>query len=322
MTTAQYLGLFDITVAQARAFMLNNAGNVENIYKTATKYGVTNEMLAEIYGSVDGLEQFLLGTATTASQHLASYNVSMDEARTFIVNNIDNVGKIYNTAKQYGVTNEMLAEIYGHVEADTVQSFFLNHGFDSSLLDGKIETATSQFLSDKMSGLAPLVSLDSYTGDLSVESLRAKVIAATNNTDYYALFDAKLYKGSADGIFTPNETGFTQLGNLMADSKTIESLFYGTFIKTLKAIDLTELIEIQNFVKTNQTAITADNADVLNQYQNLIISIYNDQATPPIFNDTAIVNTIVQSAVDMIHIVGSGGAIPSLFEGMTIGYAG
>lgn len=78
-----------------------------------------------------------------AVTHLSKYNVSISEARKFIIDNLGNLHTILNTAKQYGVTNEMLAEIYGGVNSHDVRNFFTSNGFDSVDLDTPFSSISS-----------------------------------------------------------------------------------------------------------------------------------------------------------------------------------
>ncbi|MCO4757848.1 MAG: hypothetical protein KC477_07485 [Oceanospirillaceae bacterium] len=71
----------------------------------------------------------------STESHLAQLGVTIEQARNFIIANVQNPSVIFNVAKQHGITNQMLAEIYGGVTAETVQAFFDTKGIDSSELD-------------------------------------------------------------------------------------------------------------------------------------------------------------------------------------------
>lgn len=63
---------------------------------------------------------------------LADLGVTFEEARGFIYDNIANPQLIYNTASYYGVSYEMLAELYGqNVVVSQVKEFFYTQGFDA-----------------------------------------------------------------------------------------------------------------------------------------------------------------------------------------------
>ena len=71
----------------------------------------------------------------TAAEHLAQYNVTVEQARTFIFSNLLDLPLILHVADTFGVTNQMLAEIVGGVTEADVEYYFAAHGLDSSILD-------------------------------------------------------------------------------------------------------------------------------------------------------------------------------------------
>lgn len=77
----------------------------------------------------------------TASTLLAQHGVTVAQARTFIMSNLNNLSTILSTSKQFGVTNDMLAEIYGGVSGNDVRGFFSSHGLDSANLDTSVDNA-------------------------------------------------------------------------------------------------------------------------------------------------------------------------------------
>ena len=73
----------------------------------------------------------------TAFTHLAALGVSMEQARSFLLQNITHPQNIIDVCDRYGVTNEMIAEIYGGVTGELVRGYFAAQGIDSSLLDDR-----------------------------------------------------------------------------------------------------------------------------------------------------------------------------------------
>lgn len=71
----------------------------------------------------------------TAAEHLAQYNVTVDQAREFILVHLGNLPFILQVADTFGVTNRMLAEIVGGVTEADVEYYFAAHGLDSTILD-------------------------------------------------------------------------------------------------------------------------------------------------------------------------------------------
>lgn len=256
----------------------------------------------------------------TAAQHLSQYGVTIQQAKQFIMENLNNVSNIYNVAKEYGVTNAMLAEIYGGVTENDVKGFFQYHGFNPEVLETPLTVHQSVFLADDMATLQSLVALNTtYSGELSNASLRSEIIANTGADAYYAAFDPSSYEGSDDGIFTPAELGLSQFSNLSASTETIESLFFGTIIKAYKSIDMNEINEISNFVMANQNAIISGNDTVLSQYIDLMIGVFEDPANPQIISDSQIADLIVASGTMYVQLVGNSDA-PALFDGMLMGF--
>jgi len=92
-----------------------------------------------------------------ASEHLMQYGITVEIAREFIMSNLDNPTTIFNAAKQYGVTNEMLGEIVG-VSTDIVRDFFGSIGLDYTQLENNqvnlpvIYTATDGTVADIVVG--------------------------------------------------------------------------------------------------------------------------------------------------------------------------
>lgn len=88
----------------------------------------------------------------TAAEHLAQYGVTVDQARAFILANIQTPSVIFDKAVQFGVTSQMLADVYGGVSAEAVQSFFDARGFNSRELDFEEIQAELGFQSSELEG--------------------------------------------------------------------------------------------------------------------------------------------------------------------------
>lgn len=71
----------------------------------------------------------------TVSEHLASYDISVFEARNFIIDNIDNPDRIIDASMEYHLTNQMLVDIYDNVSLMDVELYFSFNGLDSRCLD-------------------------------------------------------------------------------------------------------------------------------------------------------------------------------------------
>ncbi|MDQ1337901.1 MAG: hypothetical protein QG617_868, partial [Campylobacterota bacterium] len=184
------------------------------------------------------------------------------------------------------------------------------------------DMTTQEFLAEDMASLANLISLDTYSGDLSIAALRTQVIAQTGSDAYYAAFDPINYEGSADGVFTAVELGLPNFENLPATVETIESLFYGTIIKAYKAVDVEEATSINSFITANQSGLEAENETTFGAYINLMVSIFSDPASPSIFSDPTIAEMTVSAGSMFVEIVGTNSIPPALFDGVLLGFMG
>jgi hypothetical protein len=74
----------------------------------------------------------------TTQEYLAKYSVTMEQAKAFVVSNLDNLDVIYSTAKEFGVDNDMLSEIvsddFPSITGDTVYNYLNSHGLDAMAL--------------------------------------------------------------------------------------------------------------------------------------------------------------------------------------------
>jgi hypothetical protein len=249
----------------------------------------------------------------SASTYLDGYGISVQQAHDFIYANLDNPDLIYSTAAQFGVTNEMLGEIAGGYSDDQVRAFFDSHGFVGADLD-----SAHALLADDMMQLSSLISLNTYGGVLSVSSLRSQVVAQTGLASYEATFNPDVYEGSADGLFTAAELGVSHLGTLTASMDTLESLFYGTLITALKAIDMEEVMDLYSFIEANQDSLANGNEAVMIQFVGLMVSVFADVASEPVFADEDIFEVAVMAGTMMVELVAQTDA--ALFDGLLAGF--
>jgi len=115
--------------------------------------------------------------SVSASTHLAQYSVTVEQARTFIIENLATPEIIYNTAINFNVTAQMLAEIVGGITTDDVVNFFNFIGLDGNAL---LETST---------GVA-----DKIDDGLTIDDNDDKITIST--TDYTG------YNNSAGSVLT------------------------------------------------------------------------------------------------------------------------
>lgn len=65
---------------------------------------------------------------------LAKFGITTQQAKDFINSNILNPGEIFQAAKDYGITTEMLGELSGY-SVDAVSGYFYSVGENSKNLD-------------------------------------------------------------------------------------------------------------------------------------------------------------------------------------------
>ncbi|MBI5278567.1 MAG: hypothetical protein HY854_19170 [Burkholderiales bacterium] len=158
---------------------------------------------------------------------------------------------------------------------------------------------------------AAYLQLNANTGFLSTAALRADVIAHSNSTDYWTLFDASGYIGAGDGTFTDAEAGWS-IGNQPATAETIESVFYGTVIAALRNVDFSEEYDIATFAYLNQAALHNGDEEKFAQLIDMLTDAFGDTAGDQrAFDDDTIREEIVDA---MVTLVGYAQYSPSLFH--------
>lgn len=117
-----------------------------------------------------------------AQEHLAQYNVTVAQARQFILDNLDDVPNIYQVCKTFGVTSDMLAEIYGGVTASQVRDFFASYGLQGSELDNV--------------ALSPVADPKALS-DMAADQLATQAISQTS-ANFLSLLSDAVKTGGAD----------------------------------------------------------------------------------------------------------------------------
>lgn len=157
------LASYGFTLTQAQSFILANISNPTLVYDTLGKYGISFEMIAEIFGGESTPEKvkdyFLRGgldvsgegpnveilaievvnsIGETLSQndvnlHLSTYDLTYLQAQNFIYSYIHDPQYMYDTLGGYGVSFAMIAVLYGQgFTEEKVKSYFQAHGLDVS----------------------------------------------------------------------------------------------------------------------------------------------------------------------------------------------
>ncbi len=255
----------------------------------------------------------------SAAQHLATFGVSVDQARAFIDANINNPQVIFNVASQNGVTNAMLGEIAGGFSAAEVEAFFAFNNIDSSSLNPGVVAPPAPMPDDGL-GLIPeewlgiassLVALNTETGVLSNASIRSQILSFANisESQYLAALDPLNWADPAtvsDAVFSPEELGFSHLGNLSATPETVESLVFGSIIKVVKSIDAVEAASLQSFVVSNETALSNMDPVVTGQLIDLMADVLSTPASPPLVSDEQLSQSLAFAGVALVGVFENG----------------
>ncbi len=250
---------------------------------------------------------------SAAATLLAQYNVSVTQAREFLLANLQSPQIIYSNAKQFGLTNQMLAEIYGDVAAADVRVFFTSLGFDAAALDPV--PVTEPILPAQYSALgAQLFSFNTFAGNLSTDTIKQAIINTTSPAAYNNAVDFNSIAGS-DGLLSVSDLGFAHLGDI-TNAEQLESLYFGSLIKALKSIDVVEAAEMKAFGTAHAAALAAGDREVVQNFVNLLVTVFEDQAAPELQlipdDQIAVVLQIVGQA-----FVQSGAGASGFFDSLT-----
>lgn len=220
----------------------------------------------------------------STEEHLAKFKFTIEQANDFIKANIPNPNLIFDTAKKYGVTTEMLSDISEH-PVDVVKAYFANVDLITEELD-----FTKILINSNLGSLESLVATNEREGILSNTTLRNLVSSKLDSSDDYEFFfePIKSYQDD-DNIYDANELGVTTLTAVPATAESLESLFYGTLINIFSRLDSTELEEINK--SSNKESP---------EYQSFLISALSSPSTFP-RDDTNLKDLVVEEATNTIQ---------------------
>jgi len=244
-------------------------------------------------------------TQSSAQIHLATYGVTVQQAKDFVFSHVDQPEIIFSIAKQYGVTTPMLSDIT-NFSMDAIANFFASFGMNTDELNGivPVNTPTSghKLLPENLASLGNLIVFNTNSGVLSTDSLSGRVFGNSYEPDYAEVFDPKNYQGASDGVFTAEELGVAHLENLPATAGTLESLIYGTMINAFRAIDEPEIIQIVAYLNAHPDP--TDNT-VTSEFTMLMNDVFGDPSSDPVFRDdeqlaNAVVHLVSDTLIDDI----------------------
>lgn len=329
-TAVTQLARFGISMEDARAFIEANLNNPQAIFNAAQTAGLTNGMLGEIaYGASaadvksffqeQGINSNGLDLASPAGAQLAQFGVSLEDGMSFVQANINNPTLLFNISQEYGLSYAVLGELAGNLTAEGVENYFRAYGLieDDTPVTPPDDTGGGvDLIPAQWAKVATVVSLNTNTGALSNASIRDKVISQTSEADYLRAFDPMQYEAQdtpSDGVLTAEELGLSHLANLPATVETVESLLYGTIIKTQQSLDMSEALTMSSFLQTNSAALENGDPTALNGYLDMMANIWSTPATTPLIPEASILDVAVLTGVAFVETVKSGGA-PSLFN--------
>lgn len=252
---------------------------------------------------------------TRLTEKLAELGIPMEFAREFLMANLNNPQLIFSIASQYDIDNAMLGELAGGYSHDQVEGFFAMHGIASAVLDERHDFFDGE---DMPTQILSLIRMNDATGALATANLRTAVIAQVGQAAYDAMFDPSLFEGASDGSFSTAELGFSHLGALPATQATLESLFYGTVLASMRTIDASEAAEVENIMDFSdmhlQHMIDGDEA-LFMQMVNMVMGVF-DPTDAPMMTEAQLQDMAVTAGVKFVQIVGAEAEGDSLFIGV------
>jgi len=237
----------------------------------------------------------------SSASHLALFGITKEEANDFILSHVDTPQTIFEAASLLGMPTTMLSEVTGFSE-ELVSGYFTASGLDTTILDNGSFAGKREILSaDAAAMLGDYISLNHHEGVLSNSALREKIAASSFAGDYDAYFNPDNFKGAEDGVFTPEELGFSHLGNLPATRETIESLVYGTAIRFLQAMDSEEHADLSDTLGSDPDAF--DTYFLSSEVISSLTDIISDEAVEPVYTDSDIAAFIDEVITEEIFYI-------------------
>ena len=315
--TAELLARFGLSAEQARELIMAHLDSPAVLYEAADEYGLKFDILAELVGVDVGVVHayFVSANLSPAITLLAQYGYTLSDLRP-AVNSLAGAApaELYQAAVAYGLRLDMLAEISGSRSVSDFQNLFTAHGLDSAALGGTSGGHGVPLFSGALPDFFQhLVGFNDQSGALSTDAIRAQVLASgVSQADYDAVFSVSRYSGTEDGSFDAADLGFSHLGSFAATSANLESLYYGTLIRTFGAIDSQELTEIVQFSEAHEAGLKAGDEATLQAYLQLMQGVFEDPAVPPFFTPDILSQTLVVATAALVQ-QSAGGDPGSLF---------
>ena len=208
----------------------------------------------------------------------------------------------------------MLSEITGF-STDIISGYFASYGIDATELnsnsmnpDDDSSAGKRDLLSPDMVSLANVISFNENTGVLSTAALRESITSFIGLEVYNSRFEPNNFKGSEDGVFTPEELGgITHLGNIPATRENLESLFYGTAINAYRNFSFEEFADL-----------SLNNNGDPNETRELEIAAYSSSTNNPLISNDTDLAFQVQNVGISGWVSVDGNDVPPFFDGILI----
>jgi hypothetical protein len=84
----------------------------------------------------------------------------------------------------------------------------------------------------------------------------------------------------------------------------MESLWLGTALNMLGAIDVSEMESIDAFITANQALLDKDDAATFAQLRTQVINMFNTPAQNPVMDQAEMVDTIVEANQEIVKLIG------------------
>jgi hypothetical protein len=205
----------------------------------------------------------------------------------------------------------MLADIvsidFPGLSAGDVEAFFAGHGLRADGLRSPSFGAPTnlQLMPGEFSAMSGLVRPNERTGELSNEAIRAKVAAVTGLDTYKLAFAPFNFKGNEDGVLSGQDLGVSGLANITNPTwEKMESIWLGTAINLLEAIDVSEMERIDAFTTANETLLDKDDEPTLAQLRTLVIDMFNTPAENPVMTRAEMIDTLVSANQNIVQLIG------------------
>lgn len=206
----------------------------------------------------------------SAQQHLAQFGITVEQAKDFIIASIFQPESLFNTFIAYGVTAEMVAEIYGGISANDVVAFFNAIGLDGTALhaeDSVIDTPVDDSPVDETPAEDPqdnVASLPDLTDD---GALKFSFVMGSSSEDVLRAgsatipsVDVALGMEGNDQLTGNGSTGAILLGGMGNDSYTLE--YHGYYVVQDEGGD-NDSLYIPSTYERMQAALLNDGQDLI-----------------------------------------------------------